>query len=245
MTQRLVGATLAWLFTCAMAVAQDASPSAPYGQPVDDEQVYTHVIFNQLEGRFGAGDSFRWSGEGWTGTDTNRLWIRSEGQVNSRGDINDSQQEFLYDRPISTYFDMQAGLRSDIDSRAGRNWLALGVEGLAPYFFEVSATAFASDSGHYAAKIEGSNDFLITQHLILQPQFEMNLYTKNDPARLVGSGISDLDAGLRLRYEFTRKFAPYLGITYERKFGGTAGFARAAGERASDLRFTAGVRLWM
>ncbi len=237
---------LAFVLSISPAAAQDADTqsAAPFGSPIDDQAIHVHAILNQLEGRFGAGgDAFRWSGEAWAGTDWNRLWLKSEGEA-TNGKVEDGQQELFYDRPISTYFDLQAGVRSDLDSGSGRTWAALGVQGLAPHFFEVSATAYASDTGHYAAKLEGSYDLLLTQRLILQPQIEMNFYTKDDPARRIGSGLSDLDTGLRLRYEITRKFAPYIGVTYEGKFGGTADFARAVGERTDELRFTLGVRTW-
>jgi copper resistance protein B len=220
------------------------SDAAPYGAPVDDQHVFTHLLFDQLEGRFGKSNSFRWEGEGWAGTDTNRLWLKSEGEVNSKGELEDGQQELFYDRPISTYFDVQGGVRSDIDSAPGRTWAALGIEGLAPLFFHVSATGYASSEGHYAAKLEGDYDLLLTQQLILQSQIEMNFYSKADPRRLVGSGLADIDTGLRLRYEITRKFAPYIALTYGNKFGASAKFARAAGERPSALRFAVGIRTW-
>jgi copper resistance protein B len=136
------------------------------------------------------------------------------------------------------------GARYDLDALDGRGWAAFGIEGLAPLFFHVAATAYVSNSGHYAAKLEGSYDLLLTQRLILQPELEMNLYTKDDPGRRIGAGLSDLDAGLRLRYEISRKFAPYIGVTYETKFGKSARFAEAEGERADALRFTVGVRVW-
>ncbi len=236
-------AAMAPVAESAQMAPSDTMSSAPIGMPMED-MFYVHAVLNQLEGRFGAGNSFRWSGEAWAGTDSNRLWLKSEGEVNSHGDMQDGQQEIFYDRPITPYFDLQAGLRSDIDSNAGRTWAAFGVQGLAPCFFEVSATAYASDRGHYAAKLEGSTDLLITQRLILQPQIEMNFYTKNDPARGIGSGFADLDTGLRLRYEITRKFAPYIGVTYAGTFGGTADFAHAVGEPTGDLHFTIGVRTW-
>ncbi len=210
-----------------------------------ENTVYFHAVLNQLEGRFGTGSSFRWSGEAWTGGDTNRLWLKSEGDVNSHGEMEDGQQEIFYDRPLTTYFDLQGGVRSDLDSKAGRNWAAFGIQGLAPYFLQISATAYASDSGHYAAKLEGSTDLLITQRLILRPQIEMNVYTKADAARGIGAGLSDLDAGLRLRYEISRKFAPYIGVVYAGKYGATANFARAAGEPSGGLQFVLGVRAWL
>jgi copper resistance protein B len=223
----------------------DAAPTdaAPFGAPVDDQRIFYHVLFNQLEGRFGDTSAFRWSGEAWAGTDEHRLWLRSEGML-SGGQVPDSQQELFYSRPISTYFDAKLGARYDLDSLPGRGWGAVGVEGLAPLFFRVAATGYVSGDGHLAAKLEGSYDLLITQRLILQPQIEMNFYSMDDPARRVGSGLSDIDAGLRLRYEITRKFAPYLGVTYDGKFGSTAAFAAGAGEPLNQVRFAVGLRAW-
>ena len=219
------------------------SAAAPFGAPVDDEHVFYHLLFDQLEGRFGRDSSFRWEGEGWTGTDTNRIVLKTEGTV-SKGAMEDGDQELLYARPISTYFNLQGGIRYDLDSAPGRGWAAFGIEGLAPLFFHVSATGYVSDRGHLAAKLEGSYDLLLTQTLILQPQLEMNFYSKDDPSRGIGAGLSDFDTGLRLRYEITRKLAPYIGLTYENKFGDTARFARLMGEPSSDMRFTAGIRIW-
>jgi len=213
-------------------------------QPVMDQPILAHVIFSQLEGRFnGANTEFRWEGQGWVGTDYDKLWIKSEGTL-SKGALDDGQQQFLYGRAITTYFDLQGGLRSDIDSRPTRNWAAFGIQGLAPYFFDLEVTGFVSGQGHLAAKLEASYDLLLTQRLILQPQVEFNIYSKGDPARLVGAGFSDIDTGLRLRYEFSRKFAPYIGVVYEGKFGQTANFARRAGESTGDVRFALGVRVW-
>jgi copper resistance protein B len=170
--------------------------------------------------------------------------IKTEGFRRRDGTVDDGKQEFLYSRAISTYFDLQAGLRSDIDSLRNRNWAAFGFEGLAPLFFQVEGTGYVSDSGHLAAHFEGSYDLLLTNRLILQPEFEIDLYSKADPARLIGAGISDIDTGVRLRYEIDRKFAPYIGVAYEGKFGQTASFARRAGESTSGVRFVFGIRSW-
>jgi copper resistance protein B len=214
-------------------------------QPVMDQAIFAHVLFNEFEGRWnGSNSEFRWDGQGWVGTDYDRLWIKSEGTLQGNGTLEDGQQQFLYDRAITTYFDLQGGLRSDIDSRPTRNWAAFGIQGLAPYFFDLEVTGFVSGEGHLAAKLEASYDLLITQRLILQPQLELNVYSKADPARLVGAGFSDIDTGLRLRYEFNRKFAPYLGVVYEGRFGQTANFARQAGESTGDFRFVFGIRAW-
>ena len=212
--------------------------------PVMDRGIFAHAIFNQLDGRWNGGSTqFRWDGQGWAGTDYDKLWIKSEGTV-SNGALDDGQHQFLYSRAITTYFDLQGGLRSDLDSRPTRNWAALGIQGLAPYFFDLELTGFVSGQGHLAAKLEASYDLLLTQRLILQPQVEVNVYSKSDPARLTGDGFSDIDTGLRLRYEFSRQFAPYIGVVYEGKFGQTANFARQAGESTGDVRFVFGVRAW-
>lgn len=220
------------------------SEAAPFGAPVDDQHIFYHLLLDQFEGRFGGENGFRWEGEAWAGTDTNRLWLKSEGLTSPGGKVEDADHELLYDRPISTYFDLQAGVRTDLDSRTGRTWAAFGIEGLAPLFFHVSATGYASDRGHLAGRLKGSYDLLLTQTLILQPELEMNFYTKDDPGRGIGAGLSHINTGLRLRYEISRKFAPYIGVTYENRFGDTARFSRLAGEHTSDMRFIAGARIW-
>jgi len=220
--------------------------AAPYGNPIADNRVYVHGFFNQLEGRLGNGSYLRWDGQAWAGTDYNRLWLKSEGRynVNRKGTMTDGDHEALYDRPISTYFDVQAGVRVDLDSLPTRTWVALGVQGLALEFWDLEATVYASDGGHYALKTNASYDLLLTQRLILQPQFETNWYTKTDPGRRIGSGLSDIDMGLRLRYEFSRKLAPYVGVAYQRSFSGTASYAREDGGHVNDVRFLAGLRVW-
>jgi len=222
-----------------------ASEAAPFGSPIDDEHVWFHAMTNQLEGRFGSGNAFHWDTEAWAGTDTDRVWLKSEGQLNDKGEAEEGRYELLYDRPIASFFDMQTGLRTDADTGKGRTWAALGVEGLAPLFFHVGATGYVSSAGRLAARLEGSYDLLLTQQLILQPQLELNFYSKPDPGRSLGAGLADIDTGLRLRYELSRKFAPYIGLSYESKFGGTARLARLAGEPRSELHFSFGLRTWL
>ena len=231
----------------ALALAQTSAPdpnsAAPFGYPVGDRRVFVHGLLSEFEGRFGPDTSFRYEGEGWVGDDYNRLWLKSEGTV-TEGRSADGEQEAFYSRPISTYFDVQAGDRYDLDSFRGRGWAAFGVEGFAPYLFTLAATAYAGEQGRFAFKISGSNEIHFTQRLILEPQAELNVYTKDDAARRIGSGASDLDAGLRLRYEIARKFAPYVGLTYEKHFGRTGDFAKLEGDREDDLRLALGIRSW-
>lgn len=212
---------------------------------MDDERIYWHALLDELEGRFGGATvPLRWDGEAWVGTDANRLWVKTEGFV-VNGALQDGQHELLYDRPISPYFDLQAGVRYDLDSLAGRGWGAFGIEGLAPQLFEVSATLYASDGGHFAAKLLVAYDELLTQRLILQPLAELNIYTRADPARDVAAGLSDLDLGLRLRYEITRKFAPYVGVVYQRAPGSPSLYEPSVTTPTGAWRFVAGVRTWL
>jgi copper resistance protein B len=239
------GASVLIAASAAQAQTPGADPNvaAPFGSPVEDRRIYVHGLLDQFEGRIGGEGSFRWDGEAWAGTDANRLWLKSEGTL-TNGRVGDGSHQALYDRPISTYFDLQGGVRYDIDSGPSRGWAALGIQGLAPQWFDVEATAYVSDSGHFAARLQTFYDLLLTQRLILEPEIELNFHSKADPGRGTGSGLSDLDAGLRLRYELTRKVAPYLGVVFEDKFGGTAAFTRRVGETVDDVRFTFGVRSW-
>lgn len=214
-------------------------------QPVMDNSIFTHVLLEQFEDRAaGNGQQFRYDGQAWSGTDIDKLWIKSEGTVDTRGRFNDGDHELLYDRAISTYFDLQAGVRMDLDSGPTRTWAAFGLQGLSLYFFDIEATGYVSDRGRTAARLKASYDILLTNRLILQPEAELNLYGKADPGRSVGSALSDIDAGLRLRYEFSRKLAPYIGVTYAGYLGQAQPIARAAGDRVQDIRFTFGLRSW-
>ncbi len=240
----------------APAAAAQASAPQPAGKvtaslpglepPVMDNQVFAHVLFDQFEGRTNGPDNqLRWDGEGWIGTDMNRLWLKSEGFV-GQNTVSDGDHEALYDRPIlhMRYFDAQAGIRADLDSDPSRAWAALGIEGLAPYYFQFAPTLYIRNGGHIAGRVTGSYDLLITDRWIVQPEAELNFYSKDDPARKTGSGFSELDAGVRLRYELRRKFAPYIGFAYNGKYGNTASYAHRAGEATSDPRFVFGLRLW-
>jgi copper resistance protein B len=223
------------------------TPGAPaWEPPVQDNRIYTLVVFDELEGRTGgSGSAFRWNGEGWIGTDANRLWLKSEGFLEGTT-MSEGDQEALYDRPIphTRYFDAQIGVREDLDSGPRRTWGAVGIEGLAPQFFKVQPTFYFRDGGNVASRLEGSYDLPITQRLVVQPQAELNFYSKNDPGRGTGSGLSDIDTGIRIRYEISRKFAPYVGFAYAGKYGDTATYARQAGEAVDGPTFVFGIRVW-
>jgi copper resistance protein B len=225
-----------------VAGQQPTQPGWP--QPINSNPILSYTLLDQLEGRIGNGDtSFRWNAEGWYGDRYNKFWYKTEGETNGTL-TEEAELQTLYDHPISRYFDLQAGVRYDFKPSPSRGWAAFGVEGLAPYFFDVEATGFISDGGNYAARLEANYELLFTQRLILQPEVEVNFYSKSDRARGIGAGLSDLDSGFRLRYEISRKFAPYIGIAYEQKYGTTASFAREAGESTGGARFVLGIHAW-
>lgn len=193
-------------------------------------------------GRIDDQDLFTWDGEGWIGGDNNKLWIKSEGAERA-GRTEDAEIQALWSHNIASYWDVQAGVRADIqpDSHA---YLALGFQGLAPYTFETEATAFVRDDGDLSARLRQSIDFRITQRVILQPHVETNLYAQDDPKRNIGAGFADIDAGLQFRYEITREIAPYLDFNVVRALGETASRARRAGEDPDQAMIRAGLRLW-
>ncbi len=202
------------------------------------------VLIDQAEWRVRDGeDGFAWSGEAWWGGDENRLVLKSEGE-GSDGDLEEAEVQLLYSRAISPYFDLQAGLRQDLQDGPKRTYVTVGVEGLAPYWFETEGALFVSNEGEAFARLEGSYDLRLTQRLILQPSAEVNLSARNIPELELGSGVTDLELGLRLRYQVTREFSPYVGVTYGRKFGETADYAKATGEDDTETSFVIGVRTW-
>jgi len=211
-----------------------------------ESPVFTHARLDQFEGRTsGAQNEFRWDGEGWIGTDMNKLWVKSEG-FSDNSTVNDGDHEALYDHPIPRvrYFDAQFGVRADLDSGPHRAWAAFGIEGLAPGYFEFAPTLYIRDGGNVAGRVAASYDLLLTQRWIAQPEAELSFYNKDDPGRQIGSGLSDLDAGLRLRYEVSRKFAPYVGFAYNGKYGNTASYSRKAGETTYGSQLVFGLRFW-
>ena len=181
--------------------------------------------------------------QGWYGGDLDKVWWKLEGE-HSAGTLEDYRAEALWSHAVSAYWDTQLGVRHDGGEGPGRDWAAFGIQGLAPYWFEVSATAYLGQGGRSAARLEAEYEILLTQRLILQPKLEVNAYGKDDPARGIGSGLSDAGFGLRLRYEVRRRFAPYLGVEWQHRLGKTADHARESGKSASYRRLVAGLRIW-
>lgn len=206
----------------------------------------THGFFvDRLETQIREGeDAYVWDINAWYGGDLDKFWVKSEGEGLFGGELEEAEIQALWSRAIGPYFDFQAGFRYDIRPEPDRTHIVAGVMGLAPYFFEIDAAAFLSDEGDLTARVEAEYDQRITQRLILQPRIEASFAAQDIPEIDIGAGLSSIEAGLRLRYEFVPEFAPYIGVEWQQLVGQTADYARAAGEDPGKAVFLAGVRVW-
>lgn len=189
------------------------------------------------------GDRYSWQVEGWYGGDINRVALKTKGEGQSGEGLETAEMQLLYSRAVTRYTDLQAGLRYDVEP-GGRAYATVGVDTLAPYWFEAEAALFLSEKGDLLARLEGSYDFRVTQRLVLQPRAEVEIAAQDIPDRRIGSGLYRTELGLRLRYEIRREVAPYIGVSYERAFGVTADHIRRAGDSPSSTRVVVGLRAW-
>lgn len=229
----------------AITKADEAAAFAPlHAHAMEDNAIHSFSLIDRLERVDAHGGGVAWEGQGWIGTDLDRLRWRTEGERSDgrteRGDV-----ELLYSRMVSPWWDAVAGVRHDFAPGGAQDFAALGVMGLAPYKFEVAATVYLGSAGQSAARFEAEYELPLWSRWVLQPRLETNWYGRSDARRGIGSGLNDIDAGLRLRYEIRRDFAPYLGIERGWRFGEAARFTRAQGGEADDWRWVAGVRFWL
>ena len=213
-----------------------------------DDPLLTLFMLEQLEYRDADEDNpAALSGQFWAGYDLDKLWIKAELE-RSDGVTEEAELQALYSKAIAPYWDFQMGLRKDFqpsdEQIPSRDWVVVGFQGLAPYFFEVDTALFLGESGRSALRLEAEYEMLLTQRLILSPEIELNIYGQNDPLTGVGSGLSDIQAGLRLRYEIKREFAPYIGINWSKKFGNTAHYSSLEGQPTSETQIVLGFRVW-
>lgn len=203
------------------------------------------VLVDQFEARIQGGrDGYAWDGEVWYGGAINRLWVKTEGEGTFGSSPEQAEVQALWSHALDPWFNLQAGVRYDFRPDPRRGYLVLGIQGLAPYWFEVDGAVFLSDHGDLSARFEGEYEQRITQRLILQPRIDLDFALQDVPEIGVGSGLSTAEAGLRLRYEIVPEFAPYVGVHYGRAFGDTAQFRRAAGRDVGGWSFLLGVRTW-
>lgn len=184
-----------------------------------------------------------WDIEGWLGTDLDRLWLRSEG-VRADDATRGAEVGLLYGHSFSRWWDAVAGIRHEFEPGPSRSWVAIGLQGLAPYWIETQLTGYVGEGGRTAAGFDAHVDMFFTGRLILQWQFDAEAHGRNDTSRGIGRGLSRIEVGARLRYEITRRFAPYAGVHWERTLGRTADLHRAAGDDDAEARIVIGLRTW-
>jgi len=209
-----------------------------------DEHNFGSLLMDRLERvRTRDNSSTVYDLQAWFGRTYDRVVLKAEGDVDD-GKLQDAHTQLLWGHAISAFWDTQLGVRHDNGEEPSRTWLAFGVQGLAPYWFEMDITGYIGEHGRTALSVEAEYELLLTQKLVLQPRVEASFYGKRDAERETGSGLSDLTAGVRLRYEIRREFAPYIGVERSGTFGGTADFLRADGKPAYETRVVAGLRFW-
>ena len=223
----------------AMATARATLRQEHGGQPLS--KVMANLFEYQARAKGGGG--YRWDGQAWFGGDIDRFVVKSEGEGSRRDGLGSGEVQALYSHAIGPYFNLQGGVRQDFSPHA-RTYATVGVEGLAPYWFDVEGALFLSTRGELLGRAEATYDLRLSQRLILQPRVELNFAAQDTRETRTGSGLSNAELGLRLRYEVTREFAPYIGVSYDRKFSKTASYARALGEDPEATSFVVGVRAW-
>jgi copper resistance protein B len=211
---------------------------------MDDDPLLTMLVVEQLEIRDTDGKNpLVWEAEGWIGKDLHKFWIKTEGEyVDDR--TEEMELQMLYSRAVAPFWDLQLGWRHDIRPTPERDWFAFGLKGLAPYYFDVDTALFIGDAGRTAARLQAEYEFMLTQKLVLVPEVELNFHGKNDSDTGTGSGLSDIEVGVRLRYELRREFAPYIGLNWTKLYGKTADFSRDEGEDVDDIHLVFGISFW-
>ncbi len=205
------------------------------------------LLYNIILGEFERDDSnsnlLSWDAQAWIGKNINKLWLKTEGE-RAHGETEELEFQALYSKAISPFWDFQAGFRHDAQPTPNQNWGVIGFQGLARYYFEIDTALFIGESGDTAFRFNAEYELLFTQRLIMTPEIEMNFYGQDIPEIGAGSGLSDLNLGVRLRYEIKREFAPYIGINWLRQYGNTSNFANSMGKLKNGTSFVAGIRLW-
>ncbi len=209
-----------------------------------DDPFLTMITIDQLEKRdANSSKPFAWEVQGWAGYDLDKFVFKTEGE-RADGETEKAELQLLYSKAIDPYWDIQFGIRHDFYPKPTQDWAVMALQGVAPYYFETDASLFIGEDGQTALRLESEYEMMLTQQWVLSPEIELNIHGKNDEEREVGSGLSNIEAGLRLRYEVKREFAPYIGIHWEKKIGKTADYAREEGEDTSDAQFVIGIRAW-
>lgn len=231
-------------FTALLATTPSVWAEGMADMGMHGNDLNSYFSFDRLEyQKADAGAALAWEFEGWVGGDIDRLWLRSEGE-RTNGRTEEAELQTLYGHAITPNWDVVAGVRQDFKPASPQTWAALGIQGEPLSDLDTKATLYLGEHDQRSLRLEADYDLNITQKLILQPMLEANLFSRNDSTREVGSGLSNLETGLRLRYEIIPEFAPYVGVYWNKQYGRTLDYAREEGEDAEEARLVVGVKMW-
>jgi len=225
------------------AIALSIAMTAPVHAGMEDDPLLTMFMLDEFETSNDDESTLTWNAQLWIGKDLNKFWFKTEGEQVD-GETEESEFQFLYSKAIAPFWDFQVGARQDTKASIDSEWLVVGFEGLAPYYFETEAMLFIGESGQSQLRLSTEYEFMFTQKLVFSPEIEANIYGKDDVQRGLGSGLSDIEIGLRLRYEIRREIAPYIGVTWHQLYAGTADIAESNNAETSDTAFVIGIRAW-
>lgn len=242
---KCISAALLGLLPVAAGAYEPAGTPPDWDPPMGEPMKFSKVLVDRFEaGVADEADTYLWDVQAWYGGDRNRLWFKTEGEGEWGESAEQGELQLLFGRLLAPYWDWQIGVRHDLHPEPQRTHLALGLQGVAPYEFEFDSALFVDDRGNPSARLEAEYELNLTQRWVLQPRFEINVGFSSDRAIGEGSGLRDTELGLRLRYEFRREVAPYLGVSWQQLYGDTENDARAAREPTSVTSVVAGIRLW-
>jgi copper resistance protein B len=227
---------------------------SPHGMAMSTEpHRFSQVLFDQLEVRdTDEGRVLGWEASAWYGGDVNKMYFTTEGERLMAPEHDDddpatesAETRLAWSHAFAPYWDWQLGVRRDWQpDDPNRNWTSFGVQGIAPYQFEIDANLFIGEAGLTHLRVEAEYELMLTQKLVLAPSVEASVYGKEDRKLGIGHGLTDIEAGLRLRYEIRREIAPYIGVNWEKQYGDTADITRAAGGKTEEGSAVAGIRVW-
>ena len=226
------------------SLSEDVPMPFPGAMHMEDDPTLFKLMVDSLEYQYtdSSNDSLALDAEAWVGKDLHKLWFKTDVE-SSDGKLEEAELQALYSRGIDPYWDFQVGIRKDFEP-VGREWAVVGLKGTAPYMFDVDAALFFGKGGQVGARLKAEYEMMLTQKTVLAPSLGVNLYAKDDLEAGIGSGMSDLGLSLRLKHEFKREFAPYIGVSWSKSFGGTADILEEEGEETSDTKLLLGFEAW-
>jgi len=228
--RKFLGGTLLLLTAMHTYSAQDSAESQPSLSFSFDEFEYHRDD-----------ETIAWAGTLALESGSHQFSIDSEGERSDDG-IEGHELRAYYSRGISPEVTINLGWRGDLKLGPRQDWLLLGFSREIVFEIESDVSLFAASGGDLALRLEMARDFIIAPSLLLTPELKANFHSYDDIETGTGSGLSEFELGLRLAYEISPSFSPYLGLLWSKPYGNTADFARPEGEHEGNAQFLAGFR---